>query len=154
MIIDIKQAIADFYIAESHALRDHTEQIAVTVRQADQQVIQIRIFCAPAARGIHIRGECNGLLTGGQNRFLRKTDGAAVIQNSLNLRPGGGARNFSGCGQARAAVIRRKISADSQITDMHRRLCNQVHIAENTGHPPHILVFDIRAVRPLHNADR
>lgn len=34
---------------------------------------------------------------------------------------------------------------------MHLRLTNQVNIAENPRHPPHILIFDVSGIRPLHH---
>ncbi|MNI30824.1 hypothetical protein D3C73_846830 [compost metagenome] len=51
------------------------------------------------------------------------------------------------------AILIVKGGNHSEIMNMRALLTDQINIAENTGHPPHVLIFDIGRIGPLQHAN-
>ena len=157
-VIDVKQPVANLNIAKAHALRHHFKSIAVSVFQGHHQVVEIRRLRGPLVRSANanskvgadalVNGQCvdgacmYNILTVKQ-RILQRSDcrvGGQVFQNQL-------------AGEGGIAIIVVKIGANGEVLNVDGVFTNQINVAEDARRPPHILVFNIGGICPLHHAD-
>ena len=112
------------------------------VRRLDQQSIQNRAFGVPVNGVLHMErnGTICALLLFQQapvQRGQRKADRNRIAAEIV-IHPDLGAVRFQ-----------IQIRMDEEIADVAFRTAEQVHIAENTGHPQLILILQIAAVAPF-----
>ena len=156
-VIDIEQAVAHFDIAKTDALRDNFDNLPGGVFQRHHQVIEPGIFCRPLLRRLHVDRKVDvQQLADAQARrctfiqYLFAVEQRVFQRRCVRLR--GEIFQHQLAGERGVDVVIVKIGAQSEVLDVKRVFAHQIHVAEDTRRPPHILIFYIGGVRPLHDA--
>ena len=155
--VDVEEAILDLDFTHPDPLRDHFQQLALTVVEGELQLIEVRIFGAPqmgvgqiqreAAVELAVDGEMVERAAGDLAALIQQGPDQAVITGrrpqilQLDIAAQGGAVVGQCC-------------ADEEVLHMGGRFAHQIDVAEDPRHPPHVLIFDIGGVGPLHHPHR
>ena len=138
--VHIEMALFDLHLAETDALRNHFDQLAVFLKR-QQNRVETGIFVGPFFRIFNLHFQRTG--SGCGSNFLP----LGIEQLHLNRRTGSG--NQLGIHLQHSVLIPVvQIGHDVDVTDIVGRTGLQVNIPEDAGHAPEILVFQIRAVAP------
>ncbi|MNQ79481.1 hypothetical protein D3C85_944270 [compost metagenome] len=159
LAVDIKQAVLDGDLAHPDPLRDHLQQLAPLVIERQLQLVEIRIFGVPQMGGRQIQAEAAvELAIYGQAVERAAGDLAPLIQQGpdqpmiLGLFTEILKRDVAAQGGALVVVGQRCL--DEEVLHMDSGFAHQVDVAEDPRHPPHVLIFDVGGIRPLHHPYR
>ena len=158
--VDVHQPVAHRDLAETHPLRHHAQQVAGAVIQAEQQLIQIGIFRIPLLRAADRQFEtaAQHLLDAQIVAPLLRHAAIAVEQLRLQAAALGGLRSemmqFGIDRQLCVAVAFIEGGDQRQVVKVSGALADQIDVAEDAGHPPHVLIFDVGGIGPLHHPHR
>ncbi len=158
--VDVHQPVAHRDLAETHPLRHHAQQVAGAVIQAEQQLIQIGIFRIPLLRAADRQFEtaAQRLLDAQIVAPLLRHAAIAVEQLRLQAAALGGLHTeMAQLGidrQLRVAIALIKGGDQRQVVKVSGALADQIDVAEDAGHPPHVLIFDVGGIGPLHHPHR
>ncbi|MNC16951.1 hypothetical protein D3C75_648160 [compost metagenome] len=161
--VDVEEAILDLDFTHPDPLRDHFQQLALTVVEGELQLIEVRIFGAPqmgigqiqreAAVTLAVDGEMVERAAGDLTALIQQRPDQTVITDrrpqilQLDIAAQGGALTGN-------LIVIGQRGADEEILHMGGRFAHQIDVAEDPRHPPHVLIFDIGGVRPLHHPHR
>ena len=157
-VIDVKQTVANVDIAESDALRHNLKDVAAGISQGHYQMIEIRRFRRPLLWCADLEIER------GAGEFIhRQSVNHAAMQRLLTVKQsvferchrwrGGDVFQHDVAGEGGIAIVIIEIGTNGKILDMGRLFADQIDVAENSRRPPHILVFNVGGISPLHDAN-
>ena len=157
-VIDVKQTVANFNIAESNALWHDLKDVAAGIFQRHHQMVEIRRFRRPLLRRANLE------MKSGLRLFIHlQSVNHTAMQRLLTVKQGvferryrwrGGQvfqRNVAGEGGVAIVII--ELGANGKILNVGRLFADQIDVAENSRRPPHILVFNVGGISPLHDAN-
>ena len=120
-------------------------------------MIEIRAFRRPLLRRAHINREAGvQLLTDLQLTDVARIKRLFAVEQGIfqrrrrRLRSQVFQRQLAGEGRVDVVIV--KIGAHGEILHVQRIFPHQIDVAENARRPPHVLIFNIGGVRPLHHA--
>ena len=157
--VDVEEAILDGDFTHPDPLRDHFQQLALTVVEGELQLVEVRIFGAPQMGVGQIQREAAiTLAIDGEMVERAAGDLAALIQQGPDQTVITGSRpqvlELDIAAQGSALIVIGQRGADEEVLHMGGRFAHQIDVAEDPRHPPHVLIFDIGGVGPLHHPHR
>ncbi len=127
------------------------------------QLVEVRIFGAPQMGGGQIQREA-AITLAIDGEMIERTTGdlVALIQQRPDQTVISGSRTqvleldiaAQGGTLAGTLIVIRQRGADEEVLHMGGRFAHQIDVAEDPSHPPHVLIFDIGGVSPLHHPHR
>ena len=149
-------AVANFNFPEADVARNDLQRLSRSIFEREKKFVQVRRLRRPLQRIGNFRGN-------------RRLSAAAVrVHIHFDVRPGNGFparieqctfhRDRSGFGacvlhrdrksQSRILVVRVEVGLCLEIANVQLWRRPEINIAENSAHPPHVLVFEIGSVAP------
>ncbi len=161
--VDVEEAVLDLDLAHPDPLRDHLQQLPLSVVEGEHQLIEVGILGAPqmgvgqiqreAAITLAVDGEMVEWAAGDLAALIQQWPDQTVILGrlaqvfELDITAQGGAL-------AGNLVVIRQRGLNEEVLHMDRRFAHQVDVAEDPRHPPHVLIFNVSGVGPLHYPHR
>ena len=151
LAVEVHDGVLQFEPAEADALANDLQHLAAAVLDREQQVIQIRRFAAPQARGFDRHLNVKLAL---RHTLRRRNDLAAVKQLHLHAACTSSLIQLHLHRQIerriRIAVIQQRLDAD--IRDMRLGDGIQIDVAENAGEAHEVLILQPASRAPTLNA--
>ena len=157
-----EHAVDDFDFSEAGLLRDDFDAVASGILQCHERRVEIRRLGRPLVGLLHGHGDlddnflasrhtqCLAAVGGGfAAGRVEQGDGELIVLHCL-LRQVLDFRLHLQRGTGEFGV---ELRSDPDIADLHLGHCQQIDIAEDSAEPPHVLVFHVGAIRPLHHLD-
>ena len=129
------------------------------VAEGDGEVVEVGVLGVPEMRAGNLAGELDGpALSGDAHGHRLRPDGLAGGVRELGpdlaaLEGGRGAGDGGADGERRVAVVGVKRGGETDVLDRSLREGDERDGAKDAAQPPHVLVFEIGACRPLDDAD-
>ena len=149
LAVDLHQAIFHFEFAEADVLRDDLDERARRIADFEQCAIEIRMLGAPELRVLDLERERR--LVAVRRRF-RIGNGLAVCVVERQ-------RNLLACGLRKRHIDREfavfvvmlRHGMDEEVAHMRLRLRDELHLAEQAGKTPEVLILDPTRGREAHD---
>ncbi|CCK05697.1 hypothetical protein BN128_3975 [Cronobacter sakazakii 696] len=156
LAVERQQAVVDFHATKADVVRLRDQRHAVGIQQRHHRAIQMRRFGAPQQRVVNVKRERDALRVvaalinrgGAERQRLARHFVFTAPQRESDAKPTRGGRHFHLAEQRGVTQRRRKLSMHAHIGQRLLREMQQADRAENAAHAPHILIFQISAVRP------
>ncbi|CCJ95511.1 hypothetical protein BN131_3184 [Cronobacter malonaticus 681] len=151
-----QQTVADFHATKADVVRLRDKRHAVGIQQRHHRAVQVRRFGAPQQRVVNVKRERDALRVvatlinrgGAERQRLARHFVFTAPQRESDAEPACGGRHFHVAEQRGVTQRRRKLGMHAHIGQRLFREMQQADRAENPAHAPHILIFQISAVRP------
>ena len=151
LAVDEHLSALDLDASESHTLADGFDDVAFLVLQGEGEGVEVRYLCAPYLDAGNGEGEGRGGATAYADRGV--ASGAAIRggkggldSKALGCRSGHVNRELA------VLVVVDDVLMDEDVLDVCLRTGVEIDFAGNAGEAPEILVFEIGAVAPAHDA--
>ena len=149
LAVDLHQAIFHFEFAEADVLRDDLDERARRIADFEQCAIEIRMLGAPELRVLESERECRRVAV---RRRFRISNGLAVrvVERQRDLL-------FCSLGkrhidrQLAIFVVMLRHGMDEEVAHMRLRLRDELHLAEQAGKTPEVLILDPTRGREAHD---